>query len=116
VVIEAAFEQKQWDRVVPKLQQVALLFIVICELDAGTSARRHLERGLNDPNREFYHGDKRVSIYKQTGQFMPGGPYDAPRYDVPTLSVFTCKGYVPEIEQIMAFVRGTPNKPARGDA
>jgi hypothetical protein len=110
VVAEAAFQHKLWNLVVPKIQQVAQTFIVICELDAETSARRHLERGLNDPNREFFHGDKRVSVYRETGQFSPGGPYDAPHFDVPTLRVSTRDGYVPGIEEIVSSIRGVPNQ------
>ena len=116
VVIEAAFQHKLWSIVVPRIQQVAKLFIVICDLDAETSARRHLERGLNDPNREYFHGDRRVSIYRQTGQFSPGGYYDAPHFDVPTLRVSTCDRYVPGIDNIIGFLRGMPNKPVGGGA
>lgn len=100
----------------PRIQQVAQPVIVICELDAETSARRHLERGLRDPNREFFHGDRRVSIYRQTGQFSPGGPFDALHFDVPTLRGSTCDGYAPGIEEIIDLIRGVPNKPAVGDA
>ena len=111
VVIEAAFQHKLWNLIVPRIQQVAHTFIVICDLDPETSARRHLERGLNDHNREFFHGDRRVSIYRETGQFSSGGPYDAPHFDLPTLRVRTDDGYTPELEEIEAFVRGVPNKP-----
>jgi len=115
VVVEAAFQHKLWELVVPQIQQVARTFIVICELDAETSARRHLERGLSDPNREYFHGDRRVAIYRQTGQFSPGGPYDAPHFDVPTLRVSTRDGYTPGIESIIEFTGGMPNKTAGGD-
>jgi predicted kinase len=110
VVIEAAFQHKVWNLVVPRIQHVARTFIVICDVDAETSARRHLERGLNDPNREFFHGDKRVSIFRETGQFAPGPPYDAPHFDVPTLHVSTLDGYIPEIETIIEFTLGTPEQ------
>jgi len=114
VVIEAAFQHKLWGLVVPRVQEVAQPFIVICELDAETSARRHLERGLNDPNREFFHGDRRVSLYRETGQFFPGGDYDAPHFDVPTLRVSTCDGYMPGIEEILDFIGGVPSKRTGG--
>lgn len=116
MVIEAAFQHKLWSLVVPRIQQVARTFIVICDLDAETSARRHLERGMSDPNREFFHGDRRVSIFRETGQFAPSGPYDAPHFDVPTLRVCTRDGYVPEIKRIMEFTGGMPNKTDAGDA
>jgi hypothetical protein len=116
VVVEAAFQHKLWNLVVPRIQQVARTFIVICDLDAETSARRHLERGLDDPNREFFHGDRRVAIYRQTGQFSPDGPYDAPHFEIPTLCVSTFHGYTPGIESIVEFTGGRPNKTAGGDA
>jgi hypothetical protein len=64
-----------------------------------------LKRGLADPNREFYHGDKRVAIFRETGKFEPGGEYIPPEYDVPTLRVSTIDGYVPSLEEIIQFVK-----------
>jgi hypothetical protein len=115
VIIEAAFQHRLWSQIVPKIEQIARTYIVICDLDAETSARRHLERGLKDPNREFFHGDRRVSIFRETGQFSPGAPYDAPHFDVPTLRVDTCDGYNPGFEQIEAFIRNMPNTRDAGD-
>lgn len=116
IVLEAAFQHELWNQVVPRIQQVAHTFIVICDLDAETSARRHLERGLKDPNREFFHGDKRVAVYRETGQFSPGAPYDAPHFDIPTLRVSTLVGYAPGIESIIEFTGGMPDKAAGGNA
>jgi len=104
LIIEAAFQHKNWNLVVPSICEIADLRILICDLDAETSARRHLERGLANPKREFYHGDKRVAIYRETGHFAPGGKYDPPRYEVPTLSVSTRDGYDPGIELIEDFI------------
>jgi len=108
VVIEAAIQHKLWCLVVPRIQEFAQPFIVVCELDPETSARRHLERGLKDPNRGFFHGDRRVSVFRETGQFLPGGDYDAPHFDVPTLGVSTYDGYLPGIEGILDFIRAVP--------
>jgi hypothetical protein len=47
---------------------------------------------LNDPNREFYHGDKRVAVYREQGILMPAGDYDALAFDVPTIEVSTVDG------------------------
>ena len=105
-IIEAAFRHEVWSQVVPGIQQVADPCLVICELDGETSVRRHLNRGLDESNREFYHGDKRVSIYKRTGQFSPGAPCEAPRFDLPTLYVSTQDGYEPGIEEIVRFIQG----------
>ena len=116
VVIEAAFQHRLWDLVVPRVEKVGQPVIVICDLDAETSARRHLERGLNDPNREFFHGDKRVAVFRETGQFSPGGPYDAPHFDVPTLLVSTLDAYTPGLQEIENFIRSVPNKRLLSDA
>jgi predicted kinase len=109
VLIEAAFQHQLWGLIVPKIQQIARTCIILCDLDAETSARRHLERGLNDPKREFFHGDRRVSIFRETGQFSPGASYDAPHFDVPTLRVETSDGYIPELAEIEMFIRQTLN-------
>jgi len=45
--------------------------VVIGELDAETSGRRHPERGLKDPYRDLFHIDKRVRIDRQSGSFLP---------------------------------------------
>ncbi|MEZ4647326.1 MAG: AAA family ATPase [Candidatus Eisenbacteria bacterium] len=108
VVAEAAFQHKLWASAIPRLRNVSRVFIVVCDLDAETSARRHLERGLADPNREFFHGDHRVEVYRKTGRFLPGATYDAPHFDVPTLHVSTLEGYMPGIDRIVEFVGGGP--------
>jgi predicted kinase len=109
IVLEAAFQHKLWDLLVPRITQVVSTFIVICDLDEETSARRHLQRGLSDPNREFFHGDRRVAIYRETGQLIIGSPYAAPHFDVPTFCVSTLDGYTPGIDRIIEFTGGMPN-------
>ena len=99
ILVEAAFQHKLWDLVVPRINEIALTYIIVCELDAEISARRHLERGLADPNREFYHGDKRVVIFRDTGEYIP------PEYDVPILRVSTTDGYMPSLEEIVKVVK-----------
>lgn len=102
--MEAAFQHKNWDLVVPSIREIADLRILVCDLDAETSARRHLDRGLANPKREFYHGDKRVAIYRETGHCSPGGKYNPPIYEVPTLYISTKDGYHPGIELITDFL------------
>ncbi len=105
LIIEAAFDHKIWEHIVPDIKKVANLYIIICDLDAERSARRHLERGLANPKREFYHGDRRVAIYRETGKFMPGGEYNPPNYDVPSLKVLTVDGYCPSLKEIETFLK-----------
>jgi predicted kinase len=106
LVIEAAFQHTMWDRVVPDIIRSAELYIVVCTLDAEQSARRHLERGLADPRREFYHGDRRIETFRKTGRVEAGASYTPPTYDVPTLNVSTVDGYEPDLQAIVNFVRG----------
>ena len=89
VVIEAAFQDKVWEPRMHTICELASPVIVICSVDADLAARRHLQRGLEDPTREYYHGDKRVTHYKKTGEVLTPEPYDPPRFAVPTIEVST---------------------------
>lgn len=104
VMIEAAFQHKLWAQMMPRIQELATPLFVICEIDAMSSARRHLQRGLDDPRREFFHGDQRVAAFRETGQFLPPGEYQAPDFDVPTLRVSTEGEYSPSIDAIAEWV------------
>ena len=104
ILVEAAFQHQLWDLIIPRINEIALTYIIICDLSAKTSARRHLERGLANPHREFYHGDQRVIIFRETGRFEAGGAYTPPQYDVPTLTVSTLDGYAPSLDQIGEFI------------
>ena len=107
LIIEAAFDHSIWDYVIPNIIEIANTYILICDLDAETSARRHLERGLANPEREYYHGDKRVSVFRETGIFEPGGEYNPPQYNVPTLSISTNNEYKPTISEIKHFINSS---------
>jgi hypothetical protein len=67
-------------------------------------AQRHLKRGLDDPTREFYHGDKRVKVFRETGEFLGPGNYDPPSFEVPTINVSTVDGYSPDLATIRDFI------------
>ena len=69
------------------------------------AAQRHLQRGLDDPNREFYHGDKRVEIYRETGEISPPDDYTAPDFNVPTVHVSTEGQYSPSIDDLVKRIR-----------
>jgi tRNA uridine 5-carbamoylmethylation protein Kti12 len=58
LIIEAAFDHKIWEYFIPDFLKISDLYILVCDLDAKKSARRHLERGLANPKREYFHGDK----------------------------------------------------------
>ena len=101
VIIEAAFQHKVWEFRMPKILESGSPIIVLCSVDDIIAAKRHLQRGLDNPEREFYHGDNRVFHYKKTGEFLLPASYDAPQLDVPTIKVSTDGEYVPSIDEIV---------------
>ena len=101
VVIEAAFQHRVWEPRMPKIVELAMPVIVLCCVDDAVAARRHLQRGLENPNREFYHGDRRVAHYRQTGEILSPETYAAPQFNVPTIEVSTDGEYVPGIDEIL---------------
>ena len=80
-------------------------FIILCLVDDEIAARRYLERGLADQDREFYHGDNMVVHYRRTGEILPYASYIPPSFELPTLKVLTDGEYVPSIEGIMERIR-----------
>lgn len=106
IVAEAAFQHNVWKGIVPQLSGVSQIYFIICDIDPMLCAQRHLDRGLNDPDREFYHGDNRVKVYRETGEFLEPGDYSPPSFDLPTLRVATTDGYSPELTDIRAFIVG----------
>ena len=85
----------------PDIASVSRAFLVVYSIDAELAARRHLQRGLDDSNRTFYHGDKRVDIYRQTGVISPPGDYVSPAFDIPTTHVSTEGAYCPSVDEIV---------------
>lgn len=110
VVIEAAFQHKVWEPRMPGILELASPLIVLCSTDDAVAARRHLQRGLENPNREFYHGDKRVALYRETGEVTPPGSYTEPKFNVPTIRVSTDGEYVPCIDEIVRRIQ-SPDAP-----
>lgn len=105
VVIEAAFQHKVWEPRMHRICELASPVIVICSVDAGLAARRHLQRGLEDPTREYYHGDKRVAHYRQTGEVLPPQTYEPPRFAIPTIEVSTDGEYIPAIDELVKQIK-----------
>lgn len=105
VVIEAAFQHHVWAPQMPLIRQAGDPIMIVCTVDPTVAAQRHLERGLNDPDRLRYHGDRRVAIYRESGVLAPPEEYVAPAFDIPTIHVATQEGYTPGIEEIVAQIR-----------
>lgn len=107
VVIEAAFQHKVWKPRMAKIFELASPMIVLCSVDSIVAARRHLERGLENPNREFYHADNRVAHYRKTGEFLLPADYEAPKLNIPTIEVLTDGEYVPCVDEIVKKIQSS---------
>ena len=105
IVIEAAFQHRVWATGIGPIEKLSRPTFIICDVPGDVAAARHLQRGLNDANREWYHGDKRVEIYRSTGEIAPAGEYQTPDFDCPTLRVDTSDEYAPDIQAIARFIR-----------
>jgi predicted kinase len=107
VVIEAAFQHKVWEPRMNKIFELSSPMIVLCTVESEVAARRHLQRGLENPNREFYHGDNRVVHYRKTGEFLLPASYEEPRFNVPTIEVSTDGEYVPNMDEIVKQIQSS---------
>lgn len=104
VVIEAAFSHGVWESRISDFMRFSEVFFIICSIDGEIAANRHLQRGLNDSKREFFHGDKRVSVYRSTGIVGLPDEYQEPVFPVPTIRVSTIDSYSPDIGEIGEFI------------
>lgn len=107
IVIEAAFQHGVWEPRLPSIVELAKTWIVICTADDAITSMRPIRRGIENPEREFYHGDGRVVHYKTTGEILTPAPYDPPRFDLPTIIVSTNDTYSPSIEEVIRLIRST---------
>ena len=98
-VAEAAFQHRLWSERLPALAQKARIHMVICRLDPDMALDRFLKRGMEDPSRIRFHGDKGVRML-MSGQMPQPGTYDEPRLDYPTYHIDTSTGYDPSLESL----------------
>lgn len=91
----------------PTILEWASPVIVLCSVDDAVAARRHLQRGLEDPSREFYHGDKRVAHYRKTGEISLPEAYTAPKFKLTTIQVSTDGEYIPCIDEIVKQIQSS---------
>jgi predicted kinase len=104
LVAEAAFQHKLWAPKLEPLQALCRQRIVVCAVDPRQARARFIARGLADPHRERFHGDRAVHAARE-GAALPVGHYDPPRLAVPTLEVDTTNSYRPDLAGIVAFAR-----------
>lgn len=105
VIIEAAFQHAVWEPRIPMILELSLPLFIVCSINEEIAARRHLQRGLADPRREFYHEDKRVALYRATGEIGTPRPYVAPNFNLPTIYVSTENDYSPNLDEIADQIR-----------
>lgn len=105
VIIEAAFQHPVWETRIDQMAQISLPIFLICTVDDETAAKRHLERGLANPQREFFHDDKRIRHFRSTGNMGVSKPYIAPNFDIRTLEISTYDTYEPSIPKIVEMVK-----------
>ena len=105
IVIEAAFQHQVWEPRMAKITELSSPVMIRCSIDDAIAARRYLDRGLAEPDREFYHGDNMVVHYRKTGEILPYAPYTRPEVDIPTLEVSTAGEYVPGIPELVTKIR-----------
>jgi predicted kinase len=114
LIAEAAFQHKLWAPRLEPLLTVTKTRIILCVANPELARSRHIQRGLNDPQRERFHGDYEVRAARE-GRQMPIGDYVPPKFEVPALEVDTTDGYTPPFARIVAFTDGTSEpKRARG--
>jgi predicted kinase len=101
IVIEAAFQHSVWQPSLPRIAELSDALIVLCLADETVTTNRALQRGLDEPDREFYHGDHRVVHYKKTGEILPPAAYEPPSFNIPTIRVSTDGDYVPSLDEVV---------------
>lgn len=106
VVIEAAFQHRVWEPRLPPILAAADVKMVLATAQIAVAARRAIERGVANPDREFYHGDHRVAHFRKTGEDLPPAAYESPNFEVPTIEVATDKGYDPPVDEIVRWLQG----------
>lgn len=101
LVAEAAFQHKLWSARLEPMMKKARVAVVVCGAGEDRIAHeRYIRRGLEDPSREYFHGDDGVAQAKQGIRTEPA-PYDPPMLGVPTFAVDTSDGYDPPVEDLL---------------
>lgn len=104
LIAEAAFQHHLWAQPLERLSQVSQIKIIVCTIDPHLASSRFIQRGLSDPNRLKFHGDRGVRAAQQ-GVELPLGDYDPPFLPFPTIEVNTSDGYYPSLDEIESFLR-----------
>ena len=105
LIIEAAFQNRIWtEKLMPFLNQ-ADIHLLICKVEDELAHKRYMERGINNPLREYFHGDMGVSN-NRNGEKVNILPYEEPKIAVPTYCIDTKDSYKPTIEELRKMIIG----------
>lgn len=99
LIAEAAFQHKIWNAMLKDYYSIARVHLLICKVDEKVALERYIRRGLDNPLREYFHGDKGVDLARQGIEVM-AGPYKEPRIDAATFHIDTTGSYVPAIKEL----------------
>lgn len=99
VIAEAAFQHTIWSNMLVRFIEKSRICLLICRVDDKVALERFVQRGLENPLREYFHGDKGVDMARK-GIELSVSPYEEPRLDVPTFHIDTMGEYHPSIEEI----------------
>jgi len=102
-IAEAAFQHKLWSMYLPPFLEKADVRLLICQLDPHLALNRFLDRGMSDPGRLYFHGDKGVRLL-QSGVKPEPGTWDEPRMGIPTFHINTADGYDPPLNEMKKLV------------
>ncbi|TJY44511.1 ATP-binding protein [Cohnella pontilimi] len=99
VIAEAAFQHRLWSTMLEPFMGKARIYLLICKVDEKIALDRFVRRGLDNPLREYFHGDKGVDIARK-GSELSVPPYEEPRIDVPIFKIDTTEAYTPSIKEL----------------
>ena len=99
VIAEAAFQHKLWLSILERFMEKARIYLLICKINDRAALDRFINRGLENPKREFFHGDKGVDMARK-GVELNVHSYEEPHLDVPTLYIDTLGEYNPSIKEL----------------
>lgn len=72
LIAEAAFQHKIWEAMLKDYSNIARVYLLICKVDEKVALERYIRRGLDNPLREYFHGDKGVDLARQGIEVMAG--------------------------------------------
>lgn len=106
LIAEAAFQHKLWKSQLDLLKERTRMFMLICKVeDDRIALERFVKRGLANPMREYFHGDKGIDIARN-GVKLEVSPYDEPCLNIPSINIDTTGDYDPAIYELKARILG----------